>query len=349
MKHKPTLKQKVEEAKNEAKARVARGQNAPALLVNYTDRGRKLVKFFGDTPLEKIDTPMIRRFVDWLTTEEGNSFSSALAFLSMLSVILKTAYDDGLIKRMPSFPRKGQKPSPRPAFSKTDYKTLLTVLKQVEAGKPAIKFHGNVVDWELRAIVTFMVNSFFRPGDLFKIQNKHVVIVPEAADGPEYLRIDAPSSKGHEAPIITMPVAAMIYRRVLGNHKAAGFGRDDDYVFLPARRNRRYAYEIVRRQFRLVLVHAKLEKSVKGVDHSLYSLRHTALTFRLLNAKELDLVTLARAARTSVDMIDRYYASTLTAEMNRDKLHSFRRPTRFLTDGKSSSAAQAKDRKGAAV
>lgn len=62
----------------------------------------------------------------------------------------------------------------------------------------------------------------------------------------------------------------------------------------------------------------------------------SALTFRLLNAKELDLVTLARAARTSVDMIDRYYASTLTAEMNRDKLHSFRRETRFLSEAKTS-------------
>lgn len=49
--------------------------------------------------------------------------------------------------------------------------------------------------------------------------------------------------------------------------------------------------------------------------------------------KDLDLLTLARTARTSVEMIDRFYASSLTAELNRDKLHSFRRPTRFLTDG----------------
>jgi hypothetical protein len=334
MKLRPTFVSKIEEAIVEAEARVRRGENSPHLLRNYRDRQRAYYQpFFGKTPIDKVDTAMIRQFATWLTNEKDLSFSSILAILSLGSVVLKTAYDDGLIKRMPSFPRKGQKSAPRPAFSHDDYRKLLNVLKyQVEKGKPEIAFHGNKVDWELRAIVTFMVNSFFRPGDLFAIKNKHVTVVPQDGEAPGYLRIDAPSSKGHEAPIITMPTAAMIYRRVLAHHKRAGFGRPEDYVFLPARQNRRYAHEIVRRQFRLVLTHAGLLKSKKGVDHTLYSLRHTALTFRLLNAKELDLVTLARAARTSVDMIDRYYASTLTAEMNRDKLFSFRRPTRFLSE-----------------
>lgn len=332
MKLRPTMIDRCREAIKDAEARVRRGQNSIHLLRNYNDRLRAYYEpFFGTTPIDKVDTAMIRRFVNWLTVDKGLSFSSALAILSFGSVVLKTAYDDDLIKRLPSFPRKGQKPSPRPALTPTQYKTLLVTLKDVEKGKPAIAFHGNRVDWELRAIVTFMVNSFFRPGDLFKVQNKHVTVVPEDADGPAYLRIDLPSSKGHDAPVITMPIAVLIYQRVLANHKAAGFGKPDDYVFLPKRSNRAYAHEIVRRQFRLVLTHAGLLKSNKGVNHTLYSLRHSALTFRLLNAQELDLVTLARAARTSVEMIDRYYASTLTAEMNRDKLHSFRRPTRFLT------------------
>jgi ribosomal protein L31E len=38
----------------------------------------------------------------------------------------------------------------------------------------------------------------------------------------------------------------------------------------------------------------------------------------------MDLLTLARNARTSVDMIDRFYAKHLTAEMNVDILHSKR-------------------------
>lgn len=332
---KVTFLHRIDEDVLDCEARVCRGEATRHLVRNRRDRRRAYyAPFFKDTPIDKVDTAMIRRFANWLSVEKGLKFTSILAILSQGSVVLKTAYEDGLIGRVPAFPRRGQKPAPRPAFTRQSYKALLAFLKEVEAGRPAIEFHGNRVDWELRALVTFMVNSFFRPGDLFKVQNQHITVIPEGGDGPAYLRIDLPTSKGHDAPIITMPVAVKIYERVLKNHRQAGYGRPGDYVFLPARQNRAYAHEIVRRQFRLVLVAAGLLKSAKGVDHTLYSLRHTALTFRLLNAEELDLVTLARAARTSVDMIDRYYASALTAEMNRDKLHSFRRPTRFLTDGK---------------
>lgn len=347
MKTRPTFVDRCKDAVTDAKARVKRGENSPHLVRNYTDRLRRYYEpFFGKTPIDKVDTAMMRQFATWLTNEMGVSHSSMLAILSFGSVVLKTAYDDDLIKRLPSMPRRGQKPSPRPAFTKDNYRKLLETLKKVEQGKPEIAFNGNAVDWELRAIVTFMVNSFFRPGDLFAVQNKHVEVVPADEDGPSFLRIDAPSSKGHEAPIITMPVAVAIYNRTLEAHRRAGFGKPDDYVFLPSRKNRRYAHEIVRRQFRLVLIHAGLLTSPKGVDRTLYSLRHSAITFRLLNAKDLDLVTLARTARTSVEMIDRYYAASLTAELNRDKLHSFRRPTRFLTDGRTDNSPKSETAKG---
>jgi len=63
---------------------------------------------------------------------------------------------------------------------------------------------------------------------------------------------------------------------------------------------------------------------VNGEKRSLYSLRHTAITFRLLYGKGIDLLTLARNARTSVEMIERFYSSNLTAEMNIDMLQSKR-------------------------
>tara|TARA_R110000787_G_scaffold52497_7_gene123560 strand:- start:72 stop:1106 length:1035 start_codon:yes stop_codon:yes gene_type:complete len=335
MKPKHTFTTAAEALIRDGEARVRLGQNSARLVPDYKDRLRcHCAPFFGDTPLEKIDSAMLRRFRDVLVAKNLKQ-ASVLVVMSFVSKTLRMAHDDGLIKQVPSIPRKGQKPSPRPAFSSAGYEKLLTTLKQVEKGKPSIGFKGNKVDWELRALVTFMVNSFTRPGDVFALKNKHVTIVPQDSEGPSYLRLNAPSSKGHEAPIITMPVAVLIYQRTLERHTKAGFGKSEDFVFLPSKPGRAYAHEVVRRQFRLVLKHADLLASTKGVEHTLYSLRHTAITLRLLHAKDLDLVTLARTARTSVEMIDRYYASGLTAELNRDKLHSFRRPTRFLTDGAS--------------
>jgi hypothetical protein len=56
----------------------------------------------------------------------------------------------------------------------------------------------------------------------------------------------------------------------------------------------------------------------------LYSLRHSSITLRLLYGKGIDILTLARNARTSIEMIDKHYASELTAEMNVGMLHSRR-------------------------
>ena len=46
---------------------------------------------------------------------------------------------------------------------------------------------------------------------------------------------------------------------------------------------------------------------------------------RTLLGGNIDLLTLARNARTSVEMIEKFYASTLSAEMNISLLHSKRR------------------------
>lgn len=48
---------------------------------------------------------------------------------------------------------------------------------------------------------------------------------------------------------------------------------------------------------------------------SKWFLRHSAITFRLLYGKNVDLLTLARNARTSVEMVERFYSSNLSAEM----------------------------------
>ncbi len=59
-------------------------------------------------------------------------------------------------------------------------------------------------------------------------------------------------------------------------------------------------------------------------SRTLYCLRHTAITFRLLYGQGIDMLTLARNARTSVDMIENFYASTLAGEMNVGMLQSRR-------------------------
>ena len=85
--------------------------------------------------------------------------------------------------------------------------------------------------------------------------------------------------------------------------------------------------------FSWVLDKANLKYGPKGQRRTLYCLRHTAITYRLLYGEGVDLLTLAKNARTSVNMIERHYASTLNGEMNIGLLHS-KRVRKSSTTGK---------------
>jgi len=112
-----------------------------------------------------------------------------------------------------------------------------------------------------------------------------------------------------------------VYEHLLTEHKARSMGRDDDYLFLPELADRGKALEFLGWQFKHCQALAGVgNNKSNGSARTLYSLRHTAITLRLLYGRKVDLLTLARNARTSVQMIDRFYASDLSAEMNIDLL-----------------------------
>jgi integrase len=121
-----------------------------------------------------------------------------------------------------------------------------------------------------------------------------------------------------------MPAAVGIYERLLESARASGRDRLDDFLFLPEVENRKTAMVLLDLYFRRVLQASGLRVGKRGQNRTLYSLRHTAITFRLLFGRGIDLLTLARNARTSVEMIERFYASELSAEMNVALLHSRR-------------------------
>ena len=57
-----------------------------------------------------------------------------------------------------------------------------------------------------------------------------------------------------------------------------------------------------------------ISQGLNGEKRTIYSLRHTCIMYRLLYGEDIDVISLARNARTSEEMIDRFYASQLTGE-----------------------------------
>ena len=118
-----------------------------------------------------------------------------------------------------------------------------------------------------------------------------------------------------------------MYELLKHGKSAEGRAHPDDWGFLPQENNREHALKLFNFWLKWVLREANLSlQDNHGQDRTLYCLRHTAITFRLLYGEGIDMLTLARNARTSVDMIENFYASTLTGEMNIGMLQSRRTP-----------------------
>ena len=69
---------------------------------------------------------------------------------------------------------------------------------------------------------------------------------------------------------------------------------------------------------------AGLKKDARGRARTLYSLRHTALMFRLLKGDNVDIFLMARNALTSVDQLERFYLSHVESRTKIENLQSFR-------------------------
>jgi hypothetical protein len=122
-----------------------------------------------------------------------------------------------------------------------------------------------------------------------------------------------------------MAEAVKVYEQLTTAYAADGLAEPDDFVFMPQYTNRDTALRELEHQFNYLLADLGFKTGPQGEARTIYSLRHTSIMFRLLEGDKIDLLTLARNARTSVEMIERFYASKLTGEQNIDMIQSDRR------------------------
>jgi hypothetical protein len=284
-----------------------------------------LIPFFRKTSLKDVSYQRLNDYVEYLKTRGkkpvgSNTIRNHFVFLRK---ILKHAFKLGFLDRLPIFPKIKVKDNPREWFTKEQYDLLKkTIAEEIKKGT-VVRYH-KITD-ELRFLTTFMVNSWLRPSDIKNLQNKHIEIVKQKR-GTQFLRIKPPSSKTVNTPVVTMAAAVGIYEDITEHNKKVGYGNPDDFVFFPHLKNREFAMQTMRRQFDHCLNIANLKHSA-GVPRTLYSLRHTAAMLTLTLGDSVDLLTLARNMRSSVSMLERFYVSHLSAEMNIEKLQSRKKRT----------------------
>lgn len=298
-----------------------------------------LLPFFKKYEVADIDYSIISEYIAKLNEDPDERFLSSNSLkvhLSHIKTILKYAQRRGVIKTLPAFPTLKTVDEPRGWFNSNDYAKLHNTARTHVGERFEIKTKdGNVVrtgvlTQEIYELILFMVNTFIRPTDIRVLKHKHVQVVLNKQDA--FLRLTHPATKKHASPMVSMPKAIEVYKEILKRQKKQKLGGPEDFVFQPEHpENRDYAIQQLHRQFDHLLKITGLKQDPAGRPRTLYSLRHTAIMFRLTESQGLDLLSLARAARTSVEMIDRFYAKHLTAEMNVAKIQSQRSETKQRT------------------
>ena len=283
-------------------------------------------------------------------------FSALLAFVQMLSAkmssitvsqylvvvrkVLSYAVSVGSLAYLPEFPKIKVSSTSRGAFTPSEYWRIVRTARQLRGQahpqsrtvlRTNYKLRSNDLNMppDVAWCMVFMVNSFIRPSDLKTLKHKHVEVVRHQNT---YLRLTLPATKKHDKPMVTLQPAVRVYERLRAHHGLSGKARPEDYLFLPHIKDRNYALMVLSLHFNWILRLTGLKQGALGQDRSLYSLRHSSITFRLLYGQGIDLLTLARNARTSVNVINNHYASTVSSEQNIGLLQS-RRPQMSRASG----------------
>ena len=287
-----------------------------------------LLRRFGGRDVRDITTRDFREYMGYLDTLKTTlSSSTKNTILATFRNVLKVAREEAVIDTLPDTPRSRQRDNPRPFFrfyplvSKTDdvYEKVKQTAKDM--ADMMVDVRGVEVTEELYDLILFVTHSFVRPitSELYSIRHRDVTI----ADNPKRLILTIRDGKTGYRVSNTMSAAVTVYERI--KRRFPNY-EPEDYIFLPAYKNRITAGKIIQRQFKELMTRAKCETDpFTGLRHSIYSLRHTAICMRIiLSEGQVNIFNLAKNAGTSVDQIERFYARNLplSAEMARN-LQSF--------------------------
>lgn len=241
-------------------------------------------------------------------------------YISGIRGVLKLAQDRGLIATIPRMPRVKSKDAPRSYFTQSEYRRLCSTAHSLAQRAQKANDARSAAAWhDLGDLLAFLLNTFLRPSEWSYLRQCDVNVI-RSGETP-HIHFILKAGKTGTRPVASMPSAVKVYDRIVARNGAD----PDSYLFFNGYSNRATAQEKAGRLFRQLVDETGLRLDPLGRPRTMYCLRHSALGLRLLKAEGLDLVTLARAAGTSVQMIDRFYASHLAPAMQLSALQSSRR------------------------
>lgn len=236
---------------------------------------------------------------------------------------LKTALRHGWITHLPdmSAPYNASgKVSHRAWFTPEEYKSLYEATRN-RAQNPTTPGHK----WDseqLHDFVLFMANTGLRPDEVKRLQFRDVKIIDDDDTDQTILLIEVRGKRGlgycKSMPNAVRPFERLRDRKrykqpwVKGETPELVKPEPTDLLFP------KWHHEL----FKTILNELKLRADRDGRPRTIYSLRHTYICFRLLEGA--DVYQVAKNCRTSVEMIQKFYAIHLQNTINAAQVNVMR-------------------------
>lgn len=258
-----------------------------------------LIPFFGDKGLSEITAGQLQEYrihrleksmERWGKAPARNTIHQEIVTLRQT---LKVALRHNWLQHLPDFsePYKSSgKISHRAWFSPEEYKKFYEATRR-RAQTPIRKRYK----WEseqLHDYVLFMANTGLRPDEAARLEYRDVIIVDDEGTGETILEISVRGKRG-VGYCKSMPGAVRPFERLVKRNKP----EKTDRIFPKSHRE----------LFNTILDEENLKFDREGQRRTAYSLRHTYICMRLMEGA--DIYQIAKNCRTSVEMIEKYYAS----------------------------------------
>jgi len=281
------------------------GRRSPVYIQGHYTRVRAhLLPFFGELSLDEVTAGRIQEYRIHRMESRKNGKPPARNTLHQemvtLRQILKTALRRDWIKHLPdmSFDYQTEtKVSHRAWFSPDEYKQLYEATRKRAQSplKARYKWHGE----QLHDLVLFMANTGLRPDEALRLEHRDVEIVEDEATDETILLVSVRGKRG-VGYCKSMPGALRPYQRTFRRNTP----EPTDLVFPESHAE----------MFNNILEEENLKLDREGNRRTLYSLRHTYICLRLMEGA--DIYQIAKNCRTSVEMIEKYYASHIASTLD---------------------------------
>lgn len=302
---------------------ITQGERSEKYTQSHSDRLRvHLCPFFGKKGLSEITPGLVQdyRMHRAKTSRTGKPPSRSAMHHEIVTLrqVLKTAIRHGWLQHLPdmSMPyRRSGKVEHRGWFSPAEYERLIAAARaRIETG-----VGGRPLRWkweyeQFHDYVIFLGNTGLRPDEAAQLQFRDVQIVEDWATQETILEIEVRGKRGTGYCKSTAH-AVLAFQRLRERSRDGAQPSDSDLLFPGG---------TPRELMNAVLEELRLKFDREGRRRSSYSLRHTYICMRLMDGA--DIYQIAKNCRTSVEMIEKYYAAHLKTTIDASAINVRRAP-----------------------